>query len=180
MNKNDKPKKDKNNQKTNTDNTLNSTPKIQTITPNNTINQYSKQISQKKEEFEPITNKINKPNDLKELDASIHFEQNIKNYEKNCQDPITELSYYCFTCKQSICYKCGLDNHKKHILIQRKNCLDYDTTFFNEISKVIEDSLLIEDKKNNIKNKINNSINELKNNLDNLKQANLKRLIIYL
>ena len=177
MNKNDKPKKEKekSNQKTNINNTLNATPKIQTINANNN-NQFSKQISQKKEENEPTTNKINKPIDLKELDALIHFEKNIKNYENNCQDPITESSYYCFTCKQSICNKCGLDYHKEHILIQRKNCLDYDKSFFNEISKVIEDSLLIEDKKNNIKNKISNSINELKNSLDNLKIIKFKEI----
>ena len=177
MNKNDKPKKEKekSNQKTNINNTLNATPKIQTINANNN-NQFSKQTSQKKEENEPTTNKINKPIDLKELDALIHFEKNIKNYENNCQDPITESSYYCFTCKQSICNKCGLDYHKEHILIQRKNCLDYDKSFFNEISKVIEDSLLIEDKKNNIKNKISNSINELKNSLDNLKIIKFKEI----
>ena len=177
MNKNDKPKKEKekSNQKTNINNTLNATPKIQTINANNN-NQFSKQISQKKEENEPTTNKINKPIDLNELDALIHFEKNIKNYENNCQDPITESSYYCFTCKQSICNKCGLDYHKEHILIQRKNCLDYDKSFFNEISKVIEDSLLLEDKKNNIKNKISNSINELKNSLDNLKIIKFKEI----
>ena len=176
MIKNDKLKKEKSNQKTNTDNTLNSTPKILNITPSNTINQISKQISLKKEEYEPIYNKINKPYELKELDTLVHFEENIKNYEKNCQDPITELSYYCFTCKQSVCYKCGLEDHKEHILIQRKNCLDYDNSFFNEISIVIEDSLLIEDKKNNIKNKISNSINILKNSLDNLKTNKFKEI----
>ena len=185
MNKNEKPKKEKFNQKANTENspnTINTTPKIQNINTNNIINQHSKQITQKKEEKdnekdnEIILNKINKPNELKELDALSHFKQNIIYYEKNCSDPITNLSYYCFSCKQSVCYRCGLNAHKEHILIQRSNCLNYDKTFFNEISKIIEESLLIEDKKNCIKNKISNSINELKNSLDNLKNNKFKEV----
>ena len=181
MNKNEKLKKEKYSQKTNTENTLNTlstTPKIQNINTNNILNQHSKLTTQKKEEKdnELKTHKINKPNELKELDTLSNFKQNIIHYEQNCSDPITNLSYYCFSCKQSVCFRCGLNKHKDHILIQRNNCLNYDKTFFNEISKVIEDSLLIEDKKNDIKNKISNSINELKNSLDNLKISKYKEI----
>ena len=188
MNKTDKSKKERYSQKTNTENTLNtinSTPKIQNINTNNIISQHSKLTSQKKEEKQKendlISKKINKPNELKELDVLSHFKHNIIHYEKNCADPITNLSYYCFTCKQSVCYRCGLNNHKDHILIQRSNCLNYDKTFFNEISKFIEDSLLIEEKKIGIKNRISISINELKNSLDNLKINKFKEIdIIFL
>ena len=177
MNKNEKIKKGKNIQKNNIEhNPINSQTKLPNTNKSNPIVDNSKIIIQKKEQPEPINKKINKPNELKELNALIHLKQNIIHYEKNCADPITELSYYCFNCKQSVCNKCGLNDHKDHILILRNNCLNYDKTFFNEISKVIEDSLLIEDKKNNIKNKINNSINELKNSLDNLKLNKFKEI----
>ena len=95
--------------------------------------------------------KINKPEELKDFNAYPHFTFNISNYEKNCSDPITEYSYYCFTCKHSVCSECGVFEHKDHLLIQRDNCLKYDNTFFNEIQKVIEDSLEIKDKKDVIK-----------------------------
>ena len=174
MNKNDKVKKEKNTQKPNIENCLNSAPKIQNINTNTTMNQHPKTTMQKNEE--PIFNKINKPKELKELDALSHFKYNIIHADKNCTDTITDTSYYCFTCKTSVCNKCGVNNHKDHILIQRNNCLDYDKSFFNEISKVIEDSLLIEEKKSGIKNAISNSINELKNTLDTLKNNKFKEI----
>ena len=173
MNKNDKTKKEKFCQN-NIENTSNTTPKIQNINTNNTISQHSRLSIHKKEETEPPINNINKPKELRELDTLTHLKHNIIYYEKNCSDPITEYSYYCFTCKKSICYKCGLGEHKDHILIQRNNCLNYDHTFFNEISKVIENSLLTENNKSDIKNKISNSINEIKNSLDNLKNHKFK------
>ena len=49
------------------------------------------------------------------------------------------LAFYCFTCKHSVCNECGVYDHKEHLLIQRDNCLNYDNTFFNEISKVIDE-----------------------------------------
>ena len=85
--------------------------------------------------------KINKPSELKDFDACSHFKENIVNYESNCKDPIQESSYYCLTCKKSICQDCGINEHKDHLLIQRENCLNYDKTFFNEISQVIEENL---------------------------------------
>ena len=178
MIKNEKIKKGKNIQKNNVEYPINSSTKILNNNTSNTSNENPKIITQKNEEPESIIKKISKPYELKELNALSHFKQNIINYEKNCADPITESSYYCFNCKQSICNKCGLNNHKDHILILRNNCLDYDKTFFNEISKVIEDSLLIEDRKNDIKNKITSSINELKNSLDNLKINKFKEIDI--
>ena len=87
--------------------------------------------------------KINKPKELKDFEAYSHFKSNIINYKKNCGDPITEFSYYCFTCKHSVCSECGVFEHKDHLLIQRDNCLKYDTTFFTEISKVIDDALRV-------------------------------------
>ncbi len=174
MNKTDKAKKEKNIQKSNIENYSNSAPKIQNINTNTTMNQHQKTSIPKNEE--QIFNKINKPKELKELDALSHFKYNITHAEKNCIDPITDSSYYCFTCKTSVCNKCGVNNHKDHILIQRNNCLFYDNSFFNEISKVIEDSLLIEEKKSDIKNKISDSIDELKNTLDVLKNNKFKEI----
>ena len=75
MNKNDKAKKEKNTQKPNIENHLNSTPKIQNINTNTTMNQHPKTTIQKNEE--PIFNKIDKPKELKELDTLSHFKYNI-------------------------------------------------------------------------------------------------------
>ena len=120
--------------------------------------------------------KINKPIELKEFDATPHFKENIINYNINCNDPITPSSYYCFTCKHSVCEDCGVFDHKEHLLIQRDNCINYDVTFFNEISKVIDDSFLIDNKKDTIKNIIISLINNLKTDLDNLKNKKLKEI----
>ena len=141
MNKNENSKSKKENvlQKAIIDNnnSPSSPQKIQNINTNTILNQNSKaNLIQKNEE--PIFNKINKPKELKELDALGHLKHNIIHADKNCTDPITDSSYYCFTCKQSVCNKCGANNHKEHILIQRNNCLFFDKTFFNEISKVID------------------------------------------
>ena len=118
--------------------------------------------------------KINKPIELREFDVTPHFKENIIHSDKNCNDNITETSYYCFTCKHSVCEECGVFSHKEHLLIQRDNCINYDVTFFNEISKVIEDSFLIENKKKIIKKNIIISIDKLKEELDNLKINKLK------
>ena len=120
--------------------------------------------------------KINKPEELKDFNAYPHFTFNISNYEKNCSDPITEYSYYCFTCKHSVCSECGVFEHKDHLLIQRDNCLKYDNTFFNEIQKVIEDSLEIKDKKDVIKQSITAIIDKLKRKLDEIKKAKFKEI----
>ena len=112
---------------------------------------YEEEINQNQEK-EITKDKINKPKELIEFNASPHFKENIIHSEKNCKDLINENSYYCLTCKHSVCSICGINEHKNHLLIQRKNCLNYDTSFFNEISKLIEDSFLIEKKKMILKN----------------------------
>ena len=122
--------------------------------------------------------KINKPYELREFDAMSHFNENIINYNKNCKNIITESSYYCFTCKHSVCEECGVLDHKDHLLIQRESCINYDTTFFNEISKVIDDSFLIQNKKEIFKNNIIASIEELQKELDNLKNEKIKEIDI--
>ena len=118
--------------------------------------------------------KINKPIELKEFEASPHFKENIIHIEKNCNGPITESSYYCFTCKHSVCEECNLFHHKDHLLIQRDNCINYDVTFFNEISKVIEDSFLIEKKREIIKKSIIICIDNLVEHLNDLKTKKIK------
>ena len=123
-----------------------------------------------------FSTKINKPKELKEFDASSHFKENIINFNRNCCDAITDSSYYCFTCKHSVCQNCGVFDHKEHLLIQRDNCINYDKTFFNEISKVIDDSFLIENKKDIIRNNIINMIDSLKEELDKLKSIKLKEI----
>ena len=111
------------------------------------INKETNQFIQNNSNEEISKEKINKPKELIEFNATFHFKENIINSDKNCKEQINENSYYCFSCKHSICSNCGINEHKNHLLIQRKNCLNYDTSFFNEISKLIDDSFLIEKKK---------------------------------
>ena len=120
--------------------------------------------------------KINKPKELKDFEAYSHFKSNIINYKKNCGDPITEFSYYCFSCKHSVCSECGVFEHKDHLLIQRDNCLKYDTTFFTEISKVIDDALEIKNNKEEIKTVIRTSIERLKEKLEEIENTKINEV----
>ena len=138
-----------------------------------------KNAQQQKEENledEYPKDKINKPNELKNFDAVTHFKQNIIHFYRNCSEPIKDYSYYCFTCKHSVCNECGLLEHKNHLLIQRDNCLNYDNSFFNEISKVIEKGINIDSRKSQIKKDISKSINELKEKLDLIEKEKLKEV----
>ena len=130
-------------------------------------------------------NKINKnkriikPLDLEKFDTPYHFHKNIISYDLNCKHNITSQSYYCMSCKLSVCILCGIYNHKDHILIQRDNCLFYDPNFFVEISKIIDISLEIDSKKQYIKDTIENNISFLKNYLDELKADKFKEIDEY-
>ena len=48
-----------------------------------------------------------KIDELKYFDAVSHFKENIIHFNKNCSEPIKDYSYYCFTCKHSVCNECG-------------------------------------------------------------------------
>mgnify|MGYP002624522393 FL=1 len=132
-------------------------------------------------EYDSIKNeypqeKLNKPDELKNFDAISHFKENIIHFVKNCPEPIQDSSYYCFTCKHSVCNDCGIFGHKDHILIQRENCLNYDNTFFNEISKVIEKGINLDTKKNQIKKDILKSFTHIKGQLDELEKERLREI----
>ena len=128
------------------------------------------------EKNEICQDKINKPIELKEFDALPHFKSNIINSDKNCKEEINEYSYYCFTCKHSVCGECGIYEHRDHLLIQRENCLNYDNTFFNEISKVIDDAISIQNKKDKIILIISDCIKSLKNKLDEIKNKKIEEV----
>ena len=117
-----------------------------------------------------------KIDELKYFDALSHFKENIIHFDRNCSDPIKETSYYCFTCKRSVCNECGVFDHKEHLLIQRNNCLNYDESFFNDISKVIEDGINLDSKKSQIKKDISKSIIKLKEELDIIEKEKLKEI----
>ena len=117
-----------------------------------------------------------KIDELKYVDAVSHFKENIIHFNKNCSEPIKDYSYYCFTCKHSVCNECGAFDHKEHLLIQRKSCLNYDNSFFNDISKVIEDGIGLDRKKAQIKKDIKNSISQVKKELDNIEKNKLKEI----
>ena len=119
---------------------------------------------------------INKPNELKNFDAITHFKENITRFDKNCSEPVKDTSYYCFTCKHSVCNECGVYDHKEHLLIQRDNCLNYDKSFFNEIANVIEDGINNDTLKDKIKQSIVESVNTLKLKLDNLQKLKINEV----
>ena len=123
-----------------------------------------------------IYKKITKPPELENFDTSSHLIKNITSFDSNCKDQISEKSYYCISCKQSVCTACGAYEHKDHILIQRDNCLFYDPNFFVEISKIIDISLNLYSKKNSIKDTIDKSISYIKNYLDELKIIKFKEI----
>ena len=126
-----------------------------------------------------IYKKITKPPELENFDASSHLMKNIISFDANCKDNITEQSYYCISCKQSVCAACGVYEHKDHILIQRDNCLFYDPNFFIEISKIIDISLNLYSKKDSIKNAIENSVSYLKKYLDEIKITKFQEIDEY-
>ena len=117
-----------------------------------------------------------KPEELRNFDAVSHFKENIIHFYKNCSDPIKDYSYYCFTCKHSVCNDCGVYDHKEHLLIQRDNCLNYDNSFFNDISNTIEEGLNLDGKKTQIKLDISQSIKQLKEQLDIIEKEKLKEI----
>ena len=78
--------------------------------------------------------------------------------------------------KRLFCNECGAFDHKEHLLIQRKSCLNYDNSFFNDISKVIEDGIGLDRKKAQIKKDIKNSISQVKKELDNIEKNKLKEI----
>ena len=120
-----------------------------------------------------ISKKIIKPLDLQNFDISSHLHKNITLYDRNCRDSITNQSYYCITCKQSICMSCGAYEHKDHVLLQRDNCLFYDPNFFKEISNIINISYIINhlhDLKNKKYQEIDNFFDKIHKNMNNLKK----------
>ena len=120
--------------------------------------------------------KITKPTELENFDTSSHLQHNIQNVDINCKDKITPQSYYCITCRQSVCTTCGAYDHKDHILIQRDNCLFYDPNFFVEISKIIDNALTIDSRKQSIKDSLEKSISAVKQHLDELKILKFKEI----
>ena len=126
-----------------------------------------------------IYKKITKPPELENFDTISHMQQNIELFDKNCKDKITDQSYYCISCKQSVCISCGAFDHKDHILIQRDNCLFYDPNFFVEISKIIDISLDLNLKKESIKDSVEKSFLYIKQYLDELKNIKFREIDDY-
>ena len=123
---------------------------------------------------------ISKPDELVNLDIYPHLRYNILNTEKNCRDPITENSYYCFTCKQSVCPERGIEEHKEHLLIQRENCLKYDDTFFTEIEQIINHSFELDKVKKEFISTLNSNFNTLQKNIEEMKVKKEKCLSLIL
>ena len=90
---------------------------------------------------------VHKPAELQNLDIYPHLKHNIINTLQNCQDPLTENSYYCLNCKLSTCPKCNLNSHKNHFLIPRYPCLNFSHSFFANIENQISSAVDIKNMK---------------------------------
>ena len=55
------------------------------------------------------------------LDIFQHLKLSLRNSEFNCRCPNAYPVYYCIPCKVSICENCGLNDHRRHILINKNN-----------------------------------------------------------
>ena len=87
--------------------------------------------------------------DSKKIDIFQHLKLNLKNEKENCKDN-NRIAMYCIPCKVSICDKCKLEEHQKHILIS-KSQFDFNEAtideIYNQIIKAVSSDQLFIDYK---------------------------------
>lgn len=123
--------------------------------------------------------------DLKSFDLYQHMKLNVKDFEKNCKDNVdNELShsFYCITCKVSVCNLCNYNAHKSHFLIKKINFdLERSTIekIFNQIESEIESKPILNDNaemKEELKDIVTANIEVLHKKLEDLKEAKFKEI----
>lgn len=123
--------------------------------------------------------KVPNPDELMNLDIYPHIKENIVNHLKNCTEPLSKSTSYCFTCKHSVCNQCGLNDHKEHLLIAKGKFLKYNKDFSTEIEKVLIKSQSLEDQKNEAKTLVFNSVKSLHAKLDEIEKEKLKQIDVF-
>ena len=128
-----------------------------------------------KQEFSFLT-------DSKKIDIFQHLKLNIKNEKENCKDN-NRIAMYCIPCKVSICDKCKLEEHKKHILISKAQFDFNDATIdeiYNQIIKAVSSDQLFIDYKpiqNQLIEQADKMIENLQKKLEKLREIKTKEII---
>ena len=115
---------------------------------------------------------------IKNIDIYQHLKINHNKYLSNCTCLNSE-KYYCVPCKISVCNKCHLDLHQKHIIVKIKdyilNSEKIDELFY-PFEQYINTNILI-DNPIKVKENIINNLNDFINNLyDKINTYKLKKI----
>ena len=128
-----------------------------------------------KQEFSFLT-------DSKKIDIFQHLKLNLKNEKENCKDN-NRIAMYCIPCKVSICDKCKLEEHQKHILIS-KSQFDFNEStideIYNQIIKAVSSDQLFIDYKpiqNQLIEQVDKMIESLQKKLEKLREIKTKEII---
>ena len=120
--------------------------------------------------------------DSKKIDIFQHLKLNLKNEKENCKDN-NRIAMYCIPCKVSICDKCKLEEHQKHILIS-KSQFDFNEAtideIYNQIIKAVSSDQLFIDYKpiqNQLIEQVDKMIESLQKKLEKLKEIKTKEII---
>ena len=118
----------------------------------------------------------------KRLDIFQHLKLSLRNSEFNCKCPGAYPVYYCIPCKVSICEHCGLEDHKKHILINKDNYhMDQETVekMFQPAETVLEKEELFIDyqsEKEKLVKNVEDVVEQLEEDIKKYKEAKLKEI----
>ena len=117
----------------------------------------------------------------KNLDIFQHLKLNIKNELENCKCQ-SDNTFYCIPCKVSVCERCNLDSHRKHILILKKD-FELNESKVNEIFTPIETLIATNpvlsggsDVKNAIVAKMDEFVNDLNEKVQKFKEEKYKEI----
>ena len=116
------------------------------------------------------------------FDIYQHMKHNIKNNSSNCEIHDSTLTFYCMSCRRSICDVCKETFHNAHVVVNKLD-VSSDLKFINALFKRLEDNILTT---NNLvqpeqliaayKNKAENEFESIQKRLNELKEKRLKEI----
>lgn len=133
------------------------------------------------DKIENLKDKEQNPNLPKNLDIFQHLKLNIKKNSDNCKCQNT-TQYYCIPCKVSVCEKCDLEDHKKHLLINKNNFELTDSNIdkiFKPLESYISSKPILtnpEVTKKSLINKIDEFVKELNSKAQRFQEAKYKEV----
>ena len=118
------------------------------------------------------------PTSIELEDIYSHLKHNSLNFDNNCHDKLSQDTYYCIECKQSVCIECGIQLHKdkQHKLIPKEKVLFYDDTFLSSVDNSIQNALTFQQTKTKCILDIENKINTLHGRIEQIKQEKLSEI----